>query len=143
MHDVQMAVAPEPKQKPFVQSAAVAPCSWSAHFFPRPAQRVPPQSTSVSSPFCCVSVQFGTLHFPFTPHTLLWQSVPARQVSPSMQGLQAPPPQSTSVSAPSLMPSVQLADTHLPIVSQTVPPPSLQTVPFGWSIVPQTFVALP
>src|SRR6202012_5194242 len=123
----------------------------AAHFFPavQGAQSVPPQSLSVSTPFCAPSVQVGTWQVAGLPeHTALAQSPATTQSRPSVQGRQEPPPQSTSVSVPSrsvsLQPAVTQAlavqmplaqsvparqATHWPAPSQSLPTPTLHTVP--------------
>jgi hypothetical protein len=59
----------------------------------------PPQSTSVSPPFCTPSLQVGAAQSPLT-HEPLRQSLPVEHVSPTAQPAQAVPPQSTSDSSP-------------------------------------------
>jgi hypothetical protein len=82
-------------QTPSVQSLPLL------HFFVA-VQRVgqlPPQSTSVSSPFCTWSEQPGSTQVPFvqTP----WSQSPwLRQDCPAWQSGQTLPPQSTSLSSP-------------------------------------------
>jgi hypothetical protein len=108
---------------------------------------VPPQSTSVSLPFCTVSPQVGRAQvpsvLPSAPLQILFsQSVPTRQSFSSRQGLQPGPPQSTSVSVESLTSSVQCAATHMPLPSQTSPdPPSgkVQAVPLVTLVLLHTF----
>src|SRR3989338_8916729 len=77
----------------------------------------PPQSTSVSAPFCALSLQvaIGGLHMSDT-QLLETQSVFAEQESRLAQAGQVPPPQSTSVSAPFCIPSLQviIGGTHAP-----------------------------
>src|SRR3954469_20853554 len=68
----------------------------------------PPQSTSVSSPSFCASVQDGAAQTPLA-HAPLLQSPLAPQPLPSSHCLHSPPPQSTSVSFPAFVPSVQPA----------------------------------
>jgi hypothetical protein len=122
-----------PKQKLLAQSTLAEQCFWSAHF----AQE-PPQSTSVSFPFCTVSVQeAGVQVWAVGSQTLLTQSLATMHALWSAQGPQEPP-QSTSVSSASFTVSVQCIATQLPLPSQTTPPLSLQAVPLTVFWVPQT-----
>src|SRR5207249_3514408 len=67
---------------------------------PQPAQKSPPQSTSVSWPFWIPSSHVVAVQIPFTQE-LLSQSESTLQCLPSGQRTQNAPPQSTSVSSPS------------------------------------------
>jgi hypothetical protein len=133
-HDVQVP-GPLPKQKLFAQSAFAEQCFVSAHF----VEQVPPQSTSVSLPFCTLSVQdAGVQVCAVGSQTLLRQSPGTMHALLSAHGPQVPP-QSTSVSPASFTMSVQCCATQLPFPSQTTPPLSVQGVPFIAFCVPQVF----
>src|SRR5262245_51607862 len=56
---------------------------------------MPPQSTSVSIPFCAVSLHVGLAHVPPT-QVALRQSLPTLQAWPTAHDKHAPPPQSLS-----------------------------------------------
>jgi hypothetical protein len=105
-----------------VQSAPAPHILPVAQVWPWLSQVVPPQSTSVSVPFCTVSVQVGAEQVPLAEQTLSIQSPPTRHVLPSAHGGQTEPPQSMSVSVPSFWPSLQPAGTQSPTPSQTEPP---------------------
>src|SRR5690606_5058889 len=60
---------------------------------------LPPQSTSVSTPFFTASVHVTFAHT-WPMHTRLWQSEPAAHPCPVPQGAQSGPPQSIPVSPP-------------------------------------------
>jgi hypothetical protein len=77
-------------------------------------EQVPPQSTSVSTPFLTESAQLGARQVPSVPHTPLRQSALETQPSPVPQPGQAPPPQSTSVSVPFRAPSLHAGELHVP-----------------------------
>src|SRR5690348_13696542 len=97
-------------QWPLVQSPSTMQPLLSPHFLFMPSQVAPPQSVSVSVPFCTPSVQLGVWQVlpPLGPeHTWLVQSPMSTHFLPSAQALQAPP-QSLSVSVPSCVPSPQL-----------------------------------
>jgi hypothetical protein len=122
----------EPEQMLLEQSALVPQCFVSAQ-----GLHEPPQSTSVSVPFCTLSVQLaGVQVLAAGSQTLLLQSAPTRQFRVSAHGPHEPP-QSTSVSVPSLRPSVHCAVTQLPLPSHTVPPLSVHVVPFAAFVDPQ------
>jgi hypothetical protein len=111
--------------------------------------QLPPQSTSVSKPFCTPSRQLGAWQIPDT-HTPLWQSVGTPHFCEVGHFLpsetQVVPPQSWSVSLPFFTPSEQVGAWHLPdvqtpltqsegplqfwLVAQVAPqqPPQLQSV---------------
>jgi hypothetical protein len=72
---------------------------------------VPPQSTSVSSPFLMPSPHVAAWQMP-VEQLLLWQSLPCVHLRPSAQGRQ-PPPQSLSVSVPFSVLSLHVAATHV------------------------------
>src|SRR4051794_1031499 len=95
---------------------------------------VPPQSTSVSLPFCTASLHDAGVQVP--AQTLLVQSPLTAQAALSEQRPHEPP-QSTSVSPPFWMPSVHDAGTHVPLPLHNVPPLSLQVVPVGALVVAQ------
>ena len=100
------------EQRPLVQTSLVQSV-FTTHFKPVPQASAlvgapPPQSTSVSVPFCTESEDVGALHVSFEPQTLLAQSVAAAQPPPVAHGAQLPP-QSTPVSVPFLIVSTQLA----------------------------------
>jgi hypothetical protein len=59
----------------------------------------PPQSTSVSIPFCTMSLHVGAWHIP-PVHTPLAQSPAIRHIWPGAQSAMHEPPQSISVSVP-------------------------------------------
>jgi hypothetical protein len=65
------------------------------------AEQLPPQSTSVSSPFFTVSPQPAVAHL-LAVQTPLAQSLPTVQSLPVAQRGHDVPPQSTSVSSPVL-----------------------------------------
>jgi hypothetical protein len=104
---------------PFTQNGP-AQSVGRAHFFPITQRGVvaplPPQSTSVSLPFCTLSVGEGAWH------TLPVQTPLVQSVAPTLQALPSahfgawPPPQSTSVSLPFLMPSLDVCETQVPSV---------------------------
>src|SRR5262245_9592677 len=76
-------------------------------------QTPPPQSTSVSRPFCAMSVQEAPLTQRLFVQLLLWQSLPATHFWPAAQRAHMlAPPQSTSVSPPFCTMSVQVAATQ-------------------------------
>jgi hypothetical protein len=87
----------------------------------------PPQSTSVSPPFCTPSLHDAARHTK-AEHTLLVQSAFTRHVSPGPQSGQVPPPQSTSVSVPFWMKSehegavevVVLVEVEVDVVDEDV-----------------------
>jgi len=70
------------------------------------AGQLPPQSTSVSVPFCTPSLQSGAAQVP-PEQTRLVQSIPTLQPEPGSQGGHGPP-QSGPVSPPFCWSSVQL-----------------------------------
>lgn len=81
--------------------------------------QLPPQSTSVSSPFFTLSVQADALHTS-SPHTPLRQSAAVAQPWPSGHKPHEPP-QSLPVSSPSFSPESHVDATHWP-ASSHVPP---------------------
>ena len=108
---------------PDAQSAPVLQLLAFAHF----GQELPPQSTSLSSPFFARSVQVGAAMqvFVAASQLLLWQSELAAQPWPFGQAGQWPPPQSTPVSAPSCTRSVQSETQVLPAAQRKPAPQSL------------------
>jgi hypothetical protein len=100
-----------PKHKLFTQSLLEPHLLRSAHLWLAPSHVAPPQSTSVSVPFCTVSVQVGgwqSSGFPL--QTPLMQSPATRQCCCGPVSWQVgphEPPQSMSVSSASCTPSVQ------------------------------------
>ena len=95
---------------------------------------VPPQSESVSLPFCTWSVHDGREQVLAVVSQILFvQSVPTAHFKPSAQGAQLPP-QSTSVSSASFVPSVQWAALQTPEPSQTLLVPS-HAVPLAASVL--------
>jgi hypothetical protein len=117
MHEMQVPGL-LPLQRLFLQSVFILQCFRSAHL----GQAGPPQSMSVSCPFCTPSVQVDAAQT-FDLHTLSTQSLAILHALPSAHGAHTEPPQSTSVSSRSLIPSVQCATTQLPMPSQTLPEP--------------------
>ena len=93
-----------PVHTPLTQSEPIAQ-DWPAVHW---AGQLPPQSTSVSSPFFTKSVQLAAWQT-FRLHTPVVQSEGALQPLPGGQGAQPPPPQSMSVSVPFCTPSEQPA----------------------------------
>jgi hypothetical protein len=87
---------------PLWQSPATLQCPLVGHFGHVP----PPQSTSVSAPFCTLSVQLAPWQM-LPTHTPLWQSPPPVHCLPAAH-LPQLPPQSMSVSVPFFTVSVQL-----------------------------------
>jgi hypothetical protein len=83
-----------PLQEPSTQSAPVVQAWPVLHL----VAQLPPQSTSVSSPFTTPSLQLGSAHT-FPEQTPLRQSACAEHCLPRSQPAQLPP-QSTSVSSP-------------------------------------------
>jgi len=129
-------------QTPDTQSVGTRQLLLSAHL----GQVLPPQSTSVSSPFFTLSVQEVVQTPPLQAPDA--QSVPALHDLPMPQAVQAPP-QSTSVSVPFFTLSVQLALAHFPEASQ-IPlmqsPAALQAPPaehLGQVSPQSTSVSLP
>jgi hypothetical protein len=103
---------------------------------------VPPQSTSVSEPFCTPSEQLGIWQTPFW-QTLSMQSEPTRHVLPSAHAGQALPPQSTAVSVPFLRPSLQVGGWQTPPVQTPLvqSEPTVQPTPAahgGQALPPQS-----
>jgi hypothetical protein len=95
-----------PVQTPLLQSPFTEHFLALAHF----VVHVPPQSTSVSSPFCTVSLQDAALQTNGLPEqTPVVQSVPIAQVFPTSHLLHEAPPQSTAVSLPFFTTSEQVA----------------------------------
>jgi hypothetical protein len=94
---------PPGAQSPSAQSVSTSQDAPAAHV----AHTGPPQSTSVSVPFCTPSAQSGAAQNPAL-HRWLEQSASETQTRPGGQSVQAAPPQSMSVSAPFLMPSRQV-----------------------------------
>jgi hypothetical protein len=99
MPDSQGPLAQSPSAEHFLPGAHVEP-------------QLPPQSTSVSVPFCAPSLHVAAAQV-FDPnscclHTLLLQSDPVEHFLLSPHFGHVPPPQSTSVSAPSLVPFAQV-----------------------------------
>ncbi|HVU03085.1 MAG TPA: hypothetical protein VHE30_15095 [Polyangiaceae bacterium] len=86
--------------------------------------QLPPQSTSVSSPFFAPSAQVAPAQTP-SWQELLSQSEPRTHVFPLLQVAQSEPPQSTAVSFPSCLPSRHSEDSQIPleqiVVMQSVP----------------------
>jgi hypothetical protein len=78
-------------------------------------QLAPPQSTSVSLPFCTTSEQLGVWQR-LPEQTELVQSVPTLHVLPGTQLPQVRPPQSTSVSSWFFTVSLHVAATHVALV---------------------------
>jgi hypothetical protein len=111
----------------FLQSVFALQCLRSRHAEQLRAPP-PPQSTSVSAPFCTPSLQLAGVQVPVPPQTFDTQSEPFRHFLPSAHGAHVVPPQSMSVSVPSFTPLVQLCETQLPMPSQTLPP--AQAAPF-------------
>jgi hypothetical protein len=74
-------------------------------------QVTPPQSASLSSWFCTLSVHVGAAHAPFA-HTRLVQSFELWHFLALPHGPQRPPPQSVSVSDPFATPSTHVAVWH-------------------------------
>ena len=91
-----------PVHTPLWQSVGAEHESPVAQLLPQ----LPPQSISVSVPFCTPSLQVGAWQT-FEVHTPLSQSPPTAQPWPTVHGEQVPPPQSTSVSAPFCTVSLQ------------------------------------
>src|SRR5689334_13093146 len=91
-----------------------------AHFCPlvHGEQFAPPQSLSVSLPFCVISVHVGTWQT-LPVHTPLTQSDPNAHFLPLSQDGHLGPPQSLSVSYPFCTKSMQL--TQVPAPSQNMP----------------------
>src|SRR4051812_2405592 len=85
-HESRPAPQPPVPQTPLWQS----PGSLQPRAVGQLAQ-LPPQSTSLSSPFFTPSVQLAALQLPFTLHTRLSQSLAALQAVPSGQPGQLPP----------------------------------------------------
>src|SRR5262249_30612288 len=108
---------------------------------PQPAQSIPPQSTSVSVPFCTRSVHLGTKHVPLE-QTSLSQSSFVVHVLPGAHFAHIVPPQSISDSPEFLMPSAHDAAWHTPVVHGR----SMQSefcvqclpTPHGWQPGPQS-----
>jgi hypothetical protein len=90
-----------PKQSPFTQSASTEQCFRSPH-----GEQDPPQSMSVSVPFCTPSLHEGAAHTP-PAQTWLAQSDAKLQSPPVLQPRGHVPPQSTSASPSSFTPSKQ------------------------------------
>jgi hypothetical protein len=101
------------------QSDARAQCFGGAQ-----AGQLPPQSTSLSVPFCTPSVHEGGAHT-VAVQTPLAQSPAIAHAFVSEHGGQVPPPQSTSVSAPFFTMSWQLGAWQMPPVHA----PWMQSVP--------------
>jgi hypothetical protein len=92
-----------------VQSAEDTHFSFATHLF----GQLPPQSTSVSLPFCTPSPQLGVAQTP-PLHTPLAQSVPNVQLPAVPQRWQlVAPPQSTSLSPPFFTTSEQLGTRQM------------------------------
>jgi hypothetical protein len=108
----QLAVAQEPSRQLLVlQSSARVQTLPTAH-----ALQLPPQSRSVSAPFCTPSWQVGWVQRPVVAGQ---KSEPAQsallsQRLPSAQRVAQEPAQSASTSPWLRMPSLQLAGTQLP-----------------------------
>lgn len=85
------------------------------HFLPSVhLPQVPPQSTSVSTPFCTLSEHDAVWHLSGDPeHTRLTQSLATTQVLVAAQVGHTPPPQSMSVSLPFLTTSEQLGSWQM------------------------------
>ncbi len=95
-----------PPTQEFPTQSSVAP-----HFCPglhREQVVSPPQSMSLSPPFCLPSLQVAGVHVP-PVQILLTQSLPMLHILPSAQAGHIGPPQSTSVSLLFCTPSEQLA----------------------------------
>jgi hypothetical protein len=84
------------------------------------AQLAPPQSTSVSVPFCAPSVQPGDWQTLVCEQNPVVQSPFTVHGPPTLQPEHEVPPQSTPVSEPFFTPSVQLAWAHEPEVQTPV-----------------------
>ena len=95
-----------------------------------PEQTSPPQSTSVSAPFCAPSSQaIRSLHTP-SPQNPEAQSLLCTQARPSAHAAQSIPPQSISVSTPFCSPS-----PHTPAANwQLSTPPRHTHAPSGVQI---------
>ena len=78
----------------------------------------------------------GTAQCNVPSQILLVQSVPTLHFLVSAHAPQDAPPQSMSVSSESITPSLQCIATQAPFASQTVPPLSVQVVPFAAFVVP-------
>jgi hypothetical protein len=126
-------------QTPLVQSDDAAHPAPVPQVFACPSHVAPPQSTSVSVPFCTPSEHVAAWHVFPALQILLVQSPPTLHFLVSPHGEHDAPPQSTSVSSPSITPSLQCAETHVPRPSQTTPPLSVQVVPFEAFDLPHTF----
>jgi hypothetical protein len=86
--------------------------------FPQVGQTPPPQSTSVSEPSRMPSAQVAGAHTVVEVlHTVLMQSLLARQCLPSAHAVHQAPPQSVSVSSQFFTPSKQVAQGAAPVTS--------------------------
>src|SRR5690606_16955522 len=74
--------------------------------------QLPPQSTSVSSPFRTLSSHSGAAHLSSSPHTPSTQSLFEAQISPTRHFGHSRPPQSMSVSPESSLPFEQNGGAH-------------------------------
>jgi hypothetical protein len=101
-------------QTPLLQSVGCKHCSPSA----QDGQAPPPQSTSVSLPSLMLSRQVAGEHVRGPGlHSVLMQSLLARQCLPSAQAVHQVPPQSVSVSSQFFTPSKQVAHGAAPVAS--------------------------
>jgi hypothetical protein len=109
-------------QTPLTQSAATRHVLLATHL----GHTVPPQSTSVSAPFLCVSAQVAVVQVLVVgEQKLVLQSAATAHPWPDPQFVEHVPPQSRSVSTPFLTPSVHVGAaqrlfTHDPVV-QSLP----------------------
>jgi hypothetical protein len=87
---------------------------------PQGAHSLPPQSTSVSLPFCTLSSQRAGAHTESTQEPLS-QSGPSPQASPLPHGVSQDPPQSMAVSLPFFKLSVQEAPLQVEELALQLP----------------------
>jgi hypothetical protein len=108
---------------------------------PQGPHEPPPQSTSVSPPFCCESVHDAATHAP-PAQAPLAQSAGFAQAFPAAQAEHGPP-QSTSVSPPVFFPSWQEDSTHTfaaqaPLAQSTAAKQAFATAHAGHDEPPQS-----